>query len=257
MKLFNILLGLLLVSGSAYAAIQPGTYTGKSSYTVGNEKSKKTRTKAKDVTVHIQLAGAATDLAYALVLDDNRGAFYRIEELPDGNQLWLQLYQGQNGVLKVDDSAEPDFTGSMFSDGRSARLVLRPTYQRVRCSESSIDVTLSKGLQWKGLPTAPLAFKSKDGTLASYNVTNFKGTLNLNGQSYSGVLVLNEVLPGVATLRRTVIDQKSISGYRQDRNIYGFVTNLVGRSDNLLFLGLPAGVKQCSYETQILGQDKR
>ena len=252
---FLILLGLILSTSVSFAAIKPGAYTGASNYTTGSESNKKTYSKKREITIHVQLASAATDLAYGLIVDGGRASLYRIEELPDGNQLWLQLFQGQNGVLKVDDNAEPDFTATTFTDGKRTRLVLKPTAQRIRCGESTLDVSLTNQSAWKALPQQPMAFKSKDGSLSAYNVTNFKGTLNLNGQSFTGVLILNEVLPRVATLRRTIIDQKSISGYRQDRNIYGFVTNIGARANNLLFLGLPAGVRQCSYETQYLGQE--
>jgi hypothetical protein len=217
---------VLIIPTLAAAAVPNGYFSSK---------QMKMGQKSGDVDVYIQ---SSADVAFGLILfqeDGNergQGGFYRIEELPDGTQAWIHLYQGEGGFLRTNPDELPALKGIYTANTNDPKLRLIPAEGSALCQNEFREILVepkSGDDEWREFPTQDLVFprgeRGSKGTLTGGKL--FTGSLIFEGSSHSaGTFILGPQAPGVATIRAQVMDPQSLSGWSLSRNLLGVAASI-------------------------------
>lgn len=193
-----------------------GTFSAKAAITSGAYSS-------RDTKVLIQAQPPTNpDTIYGLILneDTHRGALYRIEELADGTQAWIHLYQGANKILMSNADEAPSYKGLVQSDGS---LQLTATSGSSSCQGAAqIVVNPERDISWQDFTNDTFPNGDNSSKLV-LQAGQFAGSLIFSDASFTGSFALSKLAPGLASVRMQVLDASSISGWSLSRDMLGVV----------------------------------
>ncbi|MEK6705274.1 MAG: hypothetical protein AABZ06_05755 [Bdellovibrionota bacterium] len=239
-------LGLIL-SSTASAEIKDGYFSVKEK----DLKGKKT-----EARVFIKTSGERNS-AYGLILHANgTGALFRVEELPDGTQAWLPIFQKSGHFLGVNEDQAPALKGSVSTVSGRASIRLVPTQNSV-CKDIVEIEGKESGQQSLGLlPDKEIKLSGERGSKGLLTSHQYQGSLVFDTASHEGSFSLNQIAPGLATLRARVIDSESINGWSVSRDVLGLSVMihkkgclLSSAGNELVVVNTPEAKESCAQNT--------
>ena len=212
-----------------------------------------------DVDVFIK---AGADASFGLIFfqeveqERTHGGFFRIEELPDGTQSWIRLYQGREGVLRSNSEQKPVLKGIYTTISGSKKLRLIPAEGSSLCKSefNEIEVEPADDEQWQEFQATDISFpRGEHGSRGQLKGNQlFSGSLIFLKTSHDGAFVLGQFAPGLVTLRPQILDPQSLSGWALGRDLVG-VGALIYQSRNsrykLMAIELSANQERCLDQT--------
>ena len=220
-KILSMLVPLLL-SATASAEIQNGHF-------VGHLRALQDVRREVQVFIQSEKEADGENSTFGLILDLDHhsiGAIFRIEELPDGTQSWIHLYQGEGHYLTSNTSESAALKGVTETIDRTPYLKLVPAEGNPLCGDlRDILVETVNGDRQKWLPfpqDGEINFFSEE--RRSHGVLKngqFTGDLVFNASSHDGTFALGNVAPEISTLRAKVLSPKTISGWSLAPNLLG------------------------------------
>jgi len=241
----NIILTTMIIlsSLSANAALQSGFYSGE----LDSGAAEKT-------SVKVFVQSQNQDTAYGLILtkgDNSRGALYYIEELPDGTQSWIHLYQG-GGVLRSNADKQSTFKGMPIS-ARDLRLVPADKSSLCQGKVREIHLTKDSGPAWQDFQEMQFTSGERNSN-AVLKGLQLMGSLMFEDASFSGTFSLGKIASGLASLRAQVLSPDSLSGWALSREMLGIAVMLKDNSggffggsevNKLTVIKLPVNQENC------------
>jgi len=242
----TMILSISVISAlSAQAAIRSGTYKGELKSINGNEDG--------EVTVLIQAKPPTDpDVIYGVILNkkEQSGSIYRIEELADATQAWINLYQGKNNILVTNPNQVATLKATISFDG-SLRLVPNDTSSICANTISKIEVKPSEETAWQDFSDNSFP-NGTNGSKLELQQGQLSGSLVFSNASYSGSFALSKLAEGMASVRARVLSPNSLSGWALSREILGIAIAVKSRGgfwdseyQALNFVKLPVNQEQC------------
>lgn len=244
LKSFAVLVLGALWAATALADIRQGYFRGDS---VGDG--------SRDVRIFIRTHGTGNaQTTYGLIVEDDDGAsVFRIEELDDGTQAWVQLFQASNFILSADISQEATYSGVTFKTRFGGdRLRLTPTAfgRKVGCSREYI-VKPKGGLIWQSPPKKDLRVTGSSDSELQVKPISMMGNFKLDGVSYNGTFSLKELVPGISLLRAKGLNAESADGKAMEKEITAVVATvyhdrlILWNYSEIYLVRLKPGVEKC------------
>lgn len=223
----RILLGMLtaLCPIASNATIVTGHYKGKLT------QSNVSKALKVQVFIHASPVAGENDSGYGLIFYNDvnqspRAGVFRIEELPDGTQAWIRLYQDKGNYLRTNASQTPALRATLTQEESKLRLRIAPAEGSELCQSEFTKIVAEPGTDagWIEFPTRgfylPEGYNESKGTLSS---EKFQGTLVFKDSSHEGSFALSKLAGGLALLRAQVMDPQSISGWSLSRSLVGVI----------------------------------
>jgi len=210
--------------------------------------------------VHIQRVVQKTsygneDMLYGLILrrDKKRSAsLFRIEELGDGTQAWIQLVQTKDNLLSATGALDATYIARFEDRGR---IRLSPTSFGEKEGCEDIVAKHSNRRIWRAIPKKGIAVDNSDGVLTQ---RSFHGSFSIDGVMYNGPFTLTELIPGAYVLRAQVYDAEAADGKELKKSITAIVVTVYQKKKfifdswmrdkyELHFIRLKPGIATCTF----------
>lgn len=193
-----------------------------------------------------------------------RVSIYKIEELENGVQYWLQVIQTRDHLLSVSPSQDPVFVGRMFrSPGKHPRLELVPQELGKKLGfGKKIDAWQHRGKVWSYFQPRMMEFVEPN-TFQKISIDITRNSISdSNVTELQSVAGAGYMLPGMALVRQMAVDLEAIDGVSLDRKIQGVLGVIYERDQKdekkvarrrfrLLYISLPAGVQEKLSSTSL------
>lgn len=156
-----------------------------------------------------------TTTAYGLMVRaDQTASLYRIEELADGTQAWVELFQTSDNLLASDDNQSATFSGQIVRRDGDTYLTLSPTDfgEKLGCTEI-IEAKASDRQRWAEFPKGSGRLDSRKSGVVDYvpgRLTNAR--IDLDGATLTGEYTLESLFDGAALVRSQTLDAEAESG---------------------------------------------
>jgi hypothetical protein len=227
LQLTGMLAGLVVIGSpiQAQAATReieprlPGYYTGHFIQSNGDKQDAKLWIK--------QVAQADRSITtYGLILrgDDGKGGaqMFRVDDLGDGKQMWMQLFQSQDGLLQFGSDATYD--GTLFWRDQVAHLSLTVTAfgAQIGCTET-VEFESESGPGWAEFPGWSKKIDGADHSKGEIDPTHFNGRVVIDGKAYEGSYTLQRIFPGTALMHLVSVSQDSVDGHEVKKEITAVV----------------------------------
>lgn len=232
-----VLMSFLVFAGTALAQVPEGYFAGKFTAS-GRSVRVFTRTVVTKVrlmdpkTNKVTLQSIATNYGLIIRPYDNTAALFRIEELDDGTQSWVELFQSRDYLPTVDINQQPTYAGQVLGNNL-LRLTPNKFGRDLGCDDI-IEARRSKAVSWESLPKDYLSVRGKHSKLEVWSGAA-SGTFVVNGYTYSGDYSLEPLFAGVGLLRGQTLDAESTNGKAVDKEITAFVVATKHRKSKYVF----------------------
>lgn len=247
----------------ARAEIKTESFSGK----ILLQENRKSNVRVFIRTNPLKEGAAGVDAAFGLILftdgsDRDRGGLFRIEELPDGTQSWIRLYQGGGQYVRANTEQTPALKGVVTQLDQGSRLRLVPAEGSKLCQGQgegrfrAISVESDSDEDWIEFPSRDLQFSEGDrGSRGTLKNGGFSGTLVFEDSAHEGSFAFGSLGSGLSVVRAQKLDPQSISGWSLSREILGVAAALSfrgifgGRGIELVLIQLPLNEENCTDTT--------
>jgi hypothetical protein len=249
-----VALGVILPGASSQAAAThaviphlPGYYEGHFVRSNGDRENAKLW--IQEVT---QTDGAVT--RYGLVLrDDGKGGaqMFRVDDLGDGKQMWMQLFQSQDGLVQFGQDATYD--GTLFWQDRVAHISLAVTSfgASIGCAET-VELESKDGPGWVDFPVSGKKIDGPNKSKGEIDPAHFNGRVVIDGKAYQGSYTIQRIFPGTALLHLVSVSRDAVDGHEVKKEITAVVALIFhhgwfifGSTNQFEFVRLDPGQEIC------------
>lgn len=251
-----VVIPVLSLEASA-GAIKDGFYSGKFS---GGSRAGVYIKRVLQKTVYGQ-----EEVIYGLMLTKahgGSGALYRVEELEDGTQAWIELVQTSDNVLSTGDTMEAAYIASTEDGGRKIRLSPTAYGQKLGCNKEFSGKRSSKQV-WAAIPASGIDVDHSDAVISSKSLT---GSFTIDGVRYNGPFSLTKLIDGAYLIRAQVYDAEASDGRELKKEISALVVSVYvekkfifdGWKDDkyeLHFIRLQPGTATCLFADHKYSQE--
>lgn len=250
-KISYLVIALLLIPLFSQAELKSGYFEGKATLSNQDEEQEEQEDKDEDVQIFVNVTEEDPAFAFGLlILKGEKASAYRIEELEDGTQSWIALFQAGDHYLRVKDDFLPLFKG-YGTRNEKKRLILRLVTQGASSAFGGIKEIHAKQVykkEWLALSDPKVKFpmeftcnddKESHGVLdRSQHLSHFRGLLAFDSISLEGNFSLTAVTPYLAAVRSQVLNPENLSGWSQAREMLGVSALIFHKGKKGRFLGL-------------------
>lgn len=240
-KISYLVIALLLIPLFLQAELKSGYFEGKTKLSHQQEDEE------EDIEIFIHVTEEDPAFAFGLLILKGEGeaSVYRIEELEDGTQSWITLFQSDDHYLRVKDDFLPSFKGygTRHEKGRLLlRLVAQGSAFRGIKEIHAKQVYKKEWLALSDPKVGPsIEFTGEDDEKESHGVLegkNFRGVLTFNNRSLEGNFSLTAITSHLAAVRSQVLNPENLSGWSQARETLGVTALIFHKGKKGRFLGL-------------------
>ena len=239
-------LALLGQAQIAHAEIQTGYFEGHFVSANGDKQD------AKLWIRHVvQKNGMPGTYAMLLHHEDGRsGQLFRIDELADGTQMWMQLFQSSGGMLQFGSDAT--YSGTSFVDGKIPHLMLAVTEfgEKIGCTER-VEVHSASGPSWIEIPNVGHKIEGSHDAKGLIDSHKFTGRFLIDGKAINGTYELAPIFPGAMLMHRVTVSRDAVDGHEVKQEVTALVAVIyhkrciLSNYDEYEFVSLPAGSEMC------------
>lgn len=249
-KISYLVIALLLIPLFSQAELKSGYFEGKAVLSNQDEEQEEEQ-EDEDVQIFVNVTEEDPAFAFGLIiLKGEKASAYRIEELEDGTQSWIALFQSGDHYLRVKDDFLPLFKG-YGTRNEKKRLTLRLVTQGASSAFGGIKEIHAKQVykkEWLAFSDPKVGFpmeftdveKESHGVLdRSQHLSHFRGLLAFDGGvSLEGNFSLTAGTPYLAAVRSQVLNPENLSGWSQAREMLGVAALIFHKGKKGRFLGL-------------------
>ena len=217
-------------------------------------------------SVKTRANGFVTTTNYGLIIRKGQTAsFFRIEELEDGTQAWVELFQTADNLLASEPTQSATYEGRMVVRNSNQYLTLSPTPfgKTLGCNEI-IEARPSDQLSWVSFPKTGDHYTSSHGKF-DYTYGHINGRFDLDGSQYNGDFTLEPLTLGAALLRSRTLDSEAESGHSLQKEFTALVISIKHKDRELLvfnddyvelrLIRLKPGIASCQMPSSKVDND--